>query len=114
MKSKKEKLFNKLKNKGIFWSYSENLKYEDLNEQLFIEFAMKFGDFEDLVFLFTEYENKLLHKIWEEKLYSDIRFRKLTYFIGRIFLNLNAKSIKIGKMKYGRIKKLQMLTATNK
>jgi len=36
----KEKLFNKLKNKGIFWSYSQDLTYEKAGDKLFLEYLL--------------------------------------------------------------------------
>ena len=36
----KEKLFNKLNNKGIFWSYSKELSYEKAGDKLFLEYHL--------------------------------------------------------------------------
>ena len=44
----KEQLFNKLKDAGVFWSYSKALNYQQAGDNLFIEYLLKYGDFDDI------------------------------------------------------------------
>ncbi len=44
----KVKLFNKLRDKGIFWSYSKYICYEKAGESLTVEYLLKYGDFDDI------------------------------------------------------------------
>lgn len=50
MKNYKQKitLFEKLKQKGIFWSYDKNITYDKFNDDLFIEYTLKYADFDDI------------------------------------------------------------------
>ncbi len=41
----KQKLFNNLKNRGIFWSYSKDITLEDIGDKIFLEYVLKYGDF---------------------------------------------------------------------
>lgn len=45
---KKLELFDKLKSKGVFWSYSKNISYADTGDAILCEHVLKFGDFDDL------------------------------------------------------------------
>ena len=44
----KEALFNKLKSKGILWCYSKMVSYQELGDELLIEYVLKYRDFNDL------------------------------------------------------------------
>jgi len=43
-KMTKETLFNKLRDKGIFWSYSKDISYQEVGDKLFLEYLLKYGD----------------------------------------------------------------------
>jgi len=60
----KEKLFNKLKNKGIFWPYSQDLTYEKAGDKLFLEYLLKYGDFDDLIVAFKLYTKEEIKIVW--------------------------------------------------
>ncbi|MEA1969505.1 MAG: hypothetical protein U9N77_14965, partial [Thermodesulfobacteriota bacterium] len=48
MYKQKINLFNKLRNKGIFWSYARDIQYDTMDEAVFIEYILKYGDFADI------------------------------------------------------------------
>jgi len=52
---RKREPFEKLKEDGIFWSYSKDLRFEDFSEVLFIEHTLKYGDFDDITSLIKLY-----------------------------------------------------------
>ncbi|MDA3938084.1 MAG: transposase [Spirochaetia bacterium] len=90
--SEKRGLFLKIKEKGIFWSYDKKIEYSPALDDLFIESVLKYGDFDDLKILFSLYGKRVITKVWKEKLFCDVRFIKLNYFIARIFLGLNIEA----------------------
>ena len=107
----KEKLFNKLKNKGIFWSYSKELSYEKAGEKLFLEYLLKYGDFDDLVLAFKLYEKKAIKTVWEETLKDDKRFIKLNLMLARVFFCMDVESNYFKEVKNARFEKFKMFAS---
>jgi len=107
----KQKLFNKLKNKGIFWSYSKDLSYEKAGDKLFLEYLLKYGDFDDLVEAFKLYEKETIKEVWEERLKDDKRFIKLNLMLARLFFDMDVESSYFKEIKNARLEKLKMLTS---
>lgn len=46
--ARKEKLFEKLKDKGLFWSYRKDLSYQEVGGALLIEHCLKYADSDDI------------------------------------------------------------------
>jgi len=88
----KEKLFEKLKKEGLFWSYNKNIKYEDFDENIFIEHTLKYGDFDDIKKLLTLFGKRKIKKLWEKTMKNDTRFIKVNLLIARVFLGLDVES----------------------
>ena len=107
----KEKLFNKLKNKGIFWSYSQDLTYEKAGDKLFLEYLLKYGDFDDLIVAFKLYTKETIKSVWEERLKDDKRFIKLNLMLARLFFGMNVESSYFKEIKGARFEKFKMLTS---
>jgi len=107
----KQKLFNKLKNKGIFWSYSKDLTYEQAGDKLFVEYLLKYGNFDDLVVAFKLYEKESIKTIWEETLKDDKRFIKLNLLLARLFFGMDVESSYFKEVKNARLEKLRMFTS---
>lgn len=82
---KRHKLFDKLKAKGIFWSYDDTVLVESIGDNIFIEHTLKYGDFDDLVEIFSLYNKQKLLHIWGMELKSDMRFKKLNLMLARVF-----------------------------
>ena len=104
-------LFNKLRDKGIFWSYSKEITYEKAGERLLIEYLYKYGDFDDISLGFKLFGKRVMKKIWEEKLMSDKRFIKLNFMIARVFLDMNIEASYFKEVKNARFEKLKMLAS---
>jgi len=81
----KETLFNKLRDKGIFWSYSKDISYQEAGDKLFLEYLLKYGDFDNLVLAFRLYPKEFIKSIWENRLKDDKQFIKLN-LMNLIFL----------------------------
>ena len=104
----KEELFNKLKNKGIFWSYSKNLTYEEAGDELFLEYLLKYGDFDDLIEAFNLYPKDFIKSVWEKSLRDDKRFIRLNLMLARLFFGMNVESSYFKEIKNARFEKLKM------
>ncbi len=89
---KKIALFDRLKKKGIFWSYSKNLTLSDMGDEVFIEHLLKYGDFDDIVELFRLYSKDSIFAIWTKALKDDLRFKKLNLFLARLFFDMDVES----------------------
>ena len=84
----KVNLFNKLRDKGIFWSYSKDISYEKAGETLLIEYLFKYADFDDIQQGFELFGKRVMKHVWEDKLKGDKRFIKLNFMIARVFLGM--------------------------
>jgi len=106
-----ETLFNKLRNKGIFWSYSKEIRYEKAGENLLIEYLYKYADFDDIRLGFSLFGKRVMKRVWEEKLKSDKRFVKLNFMIARVFLGMDIEASYFKEVKNERFEKLKMLAS---
>ena len=104
-------LFNKLRDKGIFWSYSKEITYEKAGEKLLIEYLYKYGDFDDISLGFRLFGKRVMKQIWEEKLKSDKRFIKLNFMIARVFLGMDIEASYFKEVKNARFEKFKMLAS---
>ena len=107
----KVQLFNKLKDKGIFWSYSESIVYNTFNTNIFIEYILKYGDFDDISLGLELFSKKLFKKIWNEKLKSDKQFIKTNLMIARVFFDMDVESDYFKGIKNERFEKLKLLAS---
>ncbi len=104
-------LFNKLKNKGIFWSYSKDITYKEIGDRLFIEYLLKYGDFYDIALGFRLFGKRQIKKVWEEILVGDQRFIKLNLMIARVFLDMSVESDYFKGVKNARFEKFKLLAS---
>ena len=104
-------LFNRLRDKGIFWSYSKEISYEKAGKSLLIEYLYKYADFDDIRLGFTLFGKRVMKHVWEEKLKSDKRFVKLNFMIARVFLGMDIEASYFKEVKNERFEKLKMLAS---
>ena len=104
-------LFNKLRDKGLFWSYSKEISYEKAGENLLIEYLYKYADFDDIHLGFKLFGKRVMKRVWEEKLKSDKRFIKLNFMIARVFLGMDIEASYFKEVKNERFEKLKMLAS---
>ncbi|RLB67782.1 MAG: hypothetical protein DRH03_10580, partial [Deltaproteobacteria bacterium] len=107
----KIKLFDRLQQKGVFWSYSKTFIFKEACESLLCEYALKYGDFEDLKTLFSLYGKTRVKNIWEEKLVEDQRFQKFNLFLARVFLGMDLESSYFKRNKSARFEKFRLLAS---
>ena len=107
----KAELFDKLKSKGIFWSYAKSISYADFSDAVLCEYALKYGDFEDLKTLFLLYGKTKVKLVWKEKLVEDLRFQKFNLFLARVFLGMDVESNYFARSKSARFEKFELLAS---
>jgi putative transposase len=111
--ARKEKLFLKLRDKGIFWSYRKDLRYEEASDKLLIEHCLKYADFDDIKLCFELFGKRMVKKVWERRMKGDGRFIKTNLMLARLFFGMDVESAyfkEVGKV-HGRFKKSGMLAS---
>ncbi|MDY0320108.1 MAG: transposase [Arcobacteraceae bacterium] len=105
------RLFEKLRDKGVFWSYSKDMNYEECGEKLLIEYVLKYADFDDMKLCLELFGKRKLQLVWEEKLKSDRSFIKTNLMIARIFLGMDVEADYFKGVKNARFEKLKLLAS---
>lgn len=107
----KIQLFNKLRDKGIFWSYSKDIQYTKTTEALFLEHLLKYGDFDDIKLGFSLFGKKFLFNVWNAKLKSDKQFIRLNLMLARVFFGMDVESSYFKEIKNERFEKFKLLAS---
>jgi hypothetical protein len=109
----KENLFRKLRDKGLFWSYRKDLRYEEAGGKLLIEHCLKYADFDDIKLCFDLFGKRMVKKVWEQRMKSDGRFIKTNLMLARLFFGMNVESnyFKEAAKEHGRFKKPGMFAS---
>jgi hypothetical protein len=107
----KVKLYEKLRDKGIFWSYSKSASYEEIGSSILIEYLLKYGDFDDIKLGFALFSKRYIKNTWEEKLKSDKSFIKTNLMLARVFFDMDVDSSYFKEIKNARFEKLKMLAS---
>ena len=104
-------LFNKLKAKGIFWSYSKDISYDTSKSNLLIEYALKYADFDDMKLCIKLFGKREVKKVWEKSMKSDQSFIKTNLMIARVFLCMDVEAEYFKEVKNARFEKLRLLAS---
>ncbi|WOE69027.1 transposase [Hydrogenimonas thermophila] len=107
----KVKLFNKLRDKGIFWSYSKDLSFDNAGESLTIEYLLKYGDFDDIVLGFKLFGKRAMKRVWQKSMVDDKRFVKLNLMLARVFFGMDVESDYFKRVKNARLEKFRLLAS---
>ena len=107
----KVKLFNKLRDKGIFWSYRKDVTYDEAGVGLFMEYLLKYGDFDDIQLGFELFGKRGMKEVWEKKLKADKSFIKTNLMLARVFFNMDVESDYFREVKNDRFEKLKLLAS---
>jgi REP element-mobilizing transposase RayT len=107
----KVKLFNKLRDKGIFWSYKKDVVYDEVAAELFIEYLLKYGDFDDIKLGFELFGKRYMKEVWEKKLKADKSFIKTNLMLARVFFGMDVESNYFKGVKNARFEKLKLLAS---
>ncbi len=107
----KKQLFNRLKEKGLFWSYDPNITYEKMNDPLFIEYILKYGDFDDIKESIVLFGKRQIKTIWTGRLKNNLQFIKCNLMIARVFFGMNVESNYFKGVTHERLKQLRLLAS---
>jgi hypothetical protein len=107
----KRKLFDKLKAKGIFWSYSKEADYKEIGSKLLVEYLLKYGDFDDIKLGFELFGKRFMKEVWEARLKSDRSFIKTNLMLARLFFGMDVESDYFRGVKNARFEKLKLLAS---
>lgn len=105
----KSKLFDKIKRKGLFWSYGPTIRYTPDLDSLLIETVLKYGDYENIRDVFHLYDRVLIQTVWRERVMFDSRFLKTNYFLARMFFGMKVEADYFSGGMNEREKKLRLL-----
>ncbi|HMA67187.1 MAG TPA: hypothetical protein VKO20_05155 [Desulfosalsimonadaceae bacterium] len=106
-------LFEKMKSKNFFWCYSGELALDEIASDIFVETVLKYGDVEDIQVLFNCYEATYLREVWIKRLVFDERFKKLNFYLAKIFFDTDLERLKQERKSDDRGNKLRMLASRN-
>ncbi len=106
-------LFEKMKSKNFFWSYSSEVSLDEIGLDIFVETVLKYGDVEDIKVLFNCYEAIYLRDVWIKRLVFDERFKKLNFYLAKIFFDTDLERLKQERKDDDRGNKLRMLASRN-
>lgn len=107
----KARLFEQLRDKGIFWSYSKDMSYEECGEKLLIEYVLKYADFDDIVLCLELFGKREVKRTWKEKLKSDRSFIKINLMLARVFFGMDVEADYFKGVKNARLEKLKLLAS---
>lgn len=107
----KEVLFNKLKDLGVFWSYSKELNYQQCGNELFIEYLLKYGDFDDIVQGFKLFGKRIIKSVWQSTVISNNQFVRLNVMLANVFFDMDVDGSYFKNIENERYKKLRMLAS---
>lgn len=110
-RNKKIEMFDRLKSKGIFWSYGKNIGYDDVGEEFLIESVLKYADFDDIKLCLELYGENAIKAVWEDRMKSDKSFIKTNLMIARVFFGMDVESDYFKEIKNARFEKLKLFAS---
>jgi len=87
------------------------LERRSCRDKIFLEYLLKYGDFDDLKLAFRLYNQEYIKSIWEQKLKDDQRFIKLNLMLARVFFGMDVESSYFKEVKNARFEKLRMFAS---
>ncbi|MFP3999547.1 MAG: hypothetical protein ACLFUN_06855 [Desulfobacterales bacterium] len=106
-------LFEKMKSKNLFWSYSGDISVDEIGAELFAENVLKYGDVDDIRVLFECCRHDDIREIWIKRLLFDDRFKKLNFYLAEIFFEVDIERLKKERSNDDRANKLRLLASQN-
>jgi len=104
-------LFDKMKAGNCFWSYSGEIRPEDVGEEVLVETVLKYGDVKDILLLFDCFDGKRLYNIWVKRLLFDRRFDRLNFYLAKVFFDVDPDAVRRDMPEYDRKNKLEKLAS---
>ena len=91
---------------GVFWSYSKEIDYDQAGPELFLEYLLKYGDFDDIRLGFELFGKRLMKKVWQARVAGDRQFLKLNVMLARVFFDMDVDGAYFNSVKNDRFEKL--------
>ncbi|MFO7752045.1 MAG: hypothetical protein R6V41_02870 [Desulfobacteraceae bacterium] len=104
-------LFEKLRDMGVFWSYSKEMDYDRAGPELLIEYLLKYGDFDDIGRGFELFGKQKMKNVWLARVAGSGPFLKLNVMLARVFFDMDVDKDYFEKMKNARFEKLKSLAS---
>ena len=104
-------LFNKLRSMGVFWSYSKEINYDQTGPELFVEYLLKYGEFDDIRLCFELFGKRLMKKVWQTRVARNKQFLKLNVMLARVFFDMDVDGAYFNRVKNDRFEKLKALAS---
>ncbi|MFA5699890.1 MAG: hypothetical protein WC913_01260 [Desulfuromonas sp.] len=105
----KDSLYTKIKYKGLLWSYDPAEDYSIEKGQLLVETVLKYASLEDIQKVFLLYGQRFVKQVWENRVLTDSRFKRLNYFLARVFFNMDVEAGYFAEHQRSRADKLRLL-----
>ncbi|MFM2318886.1 MAG: hypothetical protein RLZZ215_1507 [Pseudomonadota bacterium] len=105
----KQLFFERIRARGLFWSYAPTIIYDKAKDNLLCETVLKYGDIDDIRSLLALYGEGKVREVWERDVKSDARFKRLNYFIARIFFHLDVEASDFENLQHERLAKFRQL-----
>lgn len=105
------KLFEKMKANNFFWSYSKEISAADIRPEILVETVLKYGDVRDIELIFEFYGRDYILDVWSKRILFDSRFRKLNFYLAKVFFEVDPEQIKKERPDDDRGNKLRMLAS---
>lgn len=109
----KAEQFERMKTKGLFWSYAQDIHYDLSKEVLLVETVLKYADINEIKILFASFGMRRVRQVWEEYVKNDSRFKRLNYFLARVFFKMEVEAIDFERVTHDRADKLRLLARQN-
>ena len=107
--AERAKCFKRIRDKGLFWSYAPDITYDESKDNLLCETVLKYGDIDDIRYLFALYGESKVREVWERDVKPDARFKRLNYFIARVFFHLDVEASDFENLQHERLTKFGLL-----
>lgn len=104
-------LFNRLRDMGVFWSYSKEIDYDQAGRELCIEYLLKYGEFDDIKLGFELFGKRMMKNIWQARVAGNGQFLKLNVMLARVFFDMDVNGDYFKGRANERFEKLKALTS---
>ncbi len=104
-------LFNNLRDIGVFWSYSKEIDYDQAGPELFVEYLLKYGHFDDIRLGFELFGKRLMKKVWQARVAGDYQFLRLNVMLAGVFFDMDVDGAYFNRVKNGRFEKFKALVS---
>ncbi len=78
-------------------------------DDLFCETVLKYADLDEIQILIALYGRQAVERIWRQTIKTDARFKRLNYFLARVYFDMDVEAIDFEGVEYARLAKFRQL-----